>query len=194
MIAFNKDHIRAFNKNYLKASGTTNDENFKTLNSKSSYINNHKSFKWICWDADFAFNFNKKSLNHNSIEWAIRSKVRNDLLNINLSDTKYMVDSTFIIRKFLENKTFEKYFLLCFYDIINTYFTYENITEKLKIITSVLSEELSKDLKRWDLAKEDYYLNIKTIKDFAKFRKDIVLKYFKETFNDKTGFSYNFIK
>lgn len=140
------------------------------------------NFRWISWDADFIFDIKGKGLHHNTIAWAIRPAIRNDIYNPLGSDSEEMVASTFIIRNFLKNAAFKNYFLTRFCDLLNTYFSYKNIILKLEDLRSITAEDLTDDLDRWAISKEAVLTNIQQIKHFAQHRPDVLLEYFKNSF------------
>lgn len=78
--------------------------------------------------------------------------------------------STFLLRKLLENKTFEHQFINHFADYLNTNFSSEETNEKISQMVNYLKEDMPRHLKRWRIRPRRWYQSIKVMHEFASQR------------------------
>ena len=135
-------------------------------------------WKWVSWDADMAFNHQGKGLRHNTLAWAIRDRVRNDLIspyrNWGWKDQESKVKATLVVRGLLKNERYRKYFIDRFCDILNLYLTPQKIETKLDEILGMVKHDLPLNWQRWNLSPKEYWKMVARIRDFAHKRPEIV--------------------
>ncbi len=144
-----------------------------------------KRWRWISWDADCSFDLNGQGLNHNTLAWAIRNKLRHDLRYNNemgLKDHEEMVKATRIIRNLLKNDFYKEYFILRFCDMLNCYLAPKRVADKLYQIIQLSANDLPHDWKRWNISEKEYWRNVDEIYDFIYRRPEIITRFFQKEF------------
>ncbi len=132
-------------------------------------------WRWILYDTDWGFGLhNPKAYKTNSIDFHTEP------------DGPAWPNpawSTFILRKLLENPKFEKEFINCMADHLNTTFTSDRVLAKLEELYANLAPEMPRQLDRWSLSKRRWENHVDRMRAFAKKRPAYMRKHMKKTFN-----------
>jgi hypothetical protein len=145
---------------------------FKGRNNKNG------KWRWLSWDADMSFDKSGKGLKHDTIAWAIGSKINN---REKVSEKR--LSSTLVIRSLLNNESYKKEFINRFCDILNFYLVPEKVDKRLDSIIKLSAHDLPKDLMRWSLSEDEYRQNVQNIRNFIYKRPKILLNFFQKEFN-----------
>ena len=91
--------------------------------------------------------------------------------------------STFILRKLLENKEFEKAFINRFADYINTAFKPERIQKHIDRYYNTLVSEIPRHHQRWRLSSKTWENQVQILRNFADRRPAYMLSFLEESFD-----------
>lgn len=143
-------------------------------------------WRWIAWDADAAFNYRGNKLEHRTLEWAIRDRVRNDLKH-NYEKGLYEDEHTFLVstlfvRKLLANRDFQEAFVRRFCDLLNSELQPGRVESLLDSIVAVSRPDLRKDWKRWGHTDSSYQEDQNQIREFIHKRPAIVRGHLEKVF------------
>ncbi|MHC4706351.1 MAG: CotH kinase family protein, partial [Planctomycetota bacterium] len=139
-------------------------------------------WRCICWDADATFDFAGQGLKHNSLAWATRSQLRQDLTFSDQGDYEGMLDSTLIVRRLLGNEHYKRKFIRRFCDLLSSHFVPERVEAELNRIIEASVHDLPKDWNRWSISAEDYWEDVQSIRTFIYDRPEILLSHFRREF------------
>lgn len=143
-------------------------------------------WRWIAWDADAAFNYRGGKLEHRTLEWAIRDRVRNDLkhnyLKGQFEDEKTFLISTLFMRRLLENPTFKAAFTARFVDLLNVRFRPRKVEALLDSIVALSRADLRADWARWNLSDSSYAADQALIRAFIQKRPAVVRSHLDRVF------------
>lgn len=91
--------------------------------------------------------------------------------------------STFLLRKLLENKTFEKNFVNTFANQLNTNFSPHKVEARLNELYQLYQPEIPRHLERWKLSKKRWESEIQTMRTFARSRPHYIWQFLEERFD-----------
>lgn len=109
-------------------------------------------WRWISWDADATFDFMGKGLTHDTLAWATRARLRDDLrLNheAGLRDNEAMLVSTLIARKLLESPAYRERFARQMSELLETDLHTQRVMGELETLHATLTGDLAQERKRW---------------------------------------------
>jgi CotH protein/chitobiase/beta-hexosaminidase-like protein len=139
-------------------------------------------WRWISWDADAAFDVNE-GLHHDTLSWAIRSKLRHDLAYAgDAPDDEEWMASTVIIRALLKNAKYRVDFVRRFCELRNTYFKPELLRASFQRLLDRLAPHWRIDWERWPGSKQAYASGVQGVRRFIAERPAIVLEQFRKEF------------
>ena len=134
-------------------------------------------WKWIAWDADATFNYQGQGLEHDTLSWATRDRLRDDLRFNNEKgkvDTEGSMVGTLIVRKLLQNAGFRKRFFARCETLLQTHLRPERVEAHLDALVARVSADLYRDWVRWEIEPAAYARNLEQIRDFVRRRPDIL--------------------
>jgi hypothetical protein len=137
-----------------------------------------KRWKWVAWDSELTF---RHGLNIDSLAWATRDRLRDDLA-LNGKDYEEWLNSTLIVRGLLKNPSYRQEFITRFCDLLNEPFVPQKVEAKLDRILEDLMNDLPADLKRWDVPAERFWGYVDEIRRFIRLRPDILRECFRAHF------------
>jgi len=91
--------------------------------------------------------------------------------------------STFLLRKLLENKSFEKDFVNAFADQLNTTFTPARVESRLDEFYELYRPELPRHFERWNLSAKRWENEVQIMRTFARNRPQYVWQFLEERFD-----------
>lgn len=91
--------------------------------------------------------------------------------------------STFMLRKFLENKEFEKAFVNRFAGYLSTSFSEETVLNRIDSIYQDLLPEMPRHLERWNLSRSKWEEEVSIVREFAQERPAYVRMHLMGRFN-----------
>ncbi|NNF50174.1 MAG: hypothetical protein HKN65_09990 [Woeseiaceae bacterium] len=145
-----------------------------------------QKWRWISWDKDISFNKYDTELEHNTLAYAIRDTLRDDLLWHYAEfdrDTDFYLDGTVIIRNLLENESFRSRFILRCLDLLNSHFSSDNVERHLQTLIDIARKDVARDREIWSIDEARYLEEVETIRHFAKHRPDVVRRHLREAFD-----------
>ena len=132
-------------------------------------------WRWILYDTDWGFGlYDEKAYRNNSLEFHTES---NGPVWPNPSW------STFILRKLLNNKEFEREFVTRFCDYLNDDLAEDRVMSSIDKFHKRLLPEMPRHLDRWKLSKENWEGHVETMKTFANARPRYMRKFLQEKFD-----------
>lgn len=90
--------------------------------------------------------------------------------------------STFILRKLLENESFQQTFITRFMDHLNTCFASEQVLAKIEALYQTYELEIPRHLARWNQSRERWEANVTRLREFAAERPRYVRMHLMERF------------
>ncbi len=131
-------------------------------------------WRWILFDTDWGFGLHdKKGYQFNTLEF------HTDTDGPSWPNPPW---STFLLRKLLENRSFEKDFVNTFADQLNTTFSAGRVEEKLDAFYQSYLPEMHRHLERWKLSRGLWESEIETMRTFARSRPYYVWQFLEERF------------
>lgn len=129
-----------------------------------------RRWKWLAWDSDFSF-----------------KQVRANGLPTLLAEERSPYDpnrnqNTLIVRKLLQNPTYQTRFARRMYDLLNTVLTPQRVEAQLDALVAQVQPDLSVDLQRWSIPESLYQRRVKAIRTFARRRPAVVRAQFRQQF------------
>ena len=201
-LSFLRSHDLADEKNFERASSIVDVQN--TLDywlaniyaastdwpGRNTYIfratdRADRKWRWISWDKDVSFNKYDTELEHNTLAYAIRDSLRDDLLWHYAEfdqDTEHYLAGTLIIRKLLENRVFRNRFVTRCLDLLNTTFSPENVERHLQTIIDAARSDVARDWQIWSFDEERYRQEVERIRHFARHRPAVVRQHLRDAF------------
>ncbi|MGV7223721.1 MAG: CotH kinase family protein [Nitrospinales bacterium] len=149
---------------------------FKRLDPQDS------RWRYLSRDVDDSFGY-IVGYDHDTLEWATRNELRNDLLNGMYNDHKSFLKSTLIVRKFLANESYRWKFINRFCDLLNCYLLPEKIEANLDKIIEISAHDLAKDFERWRISEDQYLENIQDIRNFIHNRSKYLFSFLQKKFH-----------
>jgi len=135
-------------------------------------------WRWMLKDTDFGFGLYNKSVNHDTLKYAVGDRVEGT------SNPEW---STFLLKTLLQNDEFRNKFINCFADQLNTAFIPERVLEVINEFEAILTPEMQEHTERWPYFK--WSQNVKAIKNYAMNRPSNIVQFIKNKFasNGVTG-------
>lgn len=134
-------------------------------------------WRWILYDTDWGFGFtDPKAYRNNSLAFHTEP------------NGPYWPNppwSTFILRKLLENKEFERRFINRFADYLNDDLDSATVLAKIDKFYKHLLPEMPRHLNRWDIKQWEWENEVKVLRNFAANRPTFMRRFLMEKF--KTG-------
>ena len=132
-------------------------------------------WRWILYDTDWGFGLNDpKAFHNNSLEFHT---------DPNGPSWPNPAWSTFILRKLLENRDFEREFITRFCDYLNEDLAETHVITTIDRFYKRLLPEMPRHLERWNLKREVWEQEVETMKEFANARPRYMRKFLKEKFD-----------
>lgn len=135
-------------------------------------------FRFMHWDGDAAFNATGRTLEHNTLEWALRERPRNDLKwNFGVGgrpDHEQFLVSTLMMRRLLENPEFQRGFIARIQVLLALHYSPARVRAAADLIVRPITTELAADWVRWGSSQRDASLSLNRISQFADARPDLV--------------------
>ena len=132
-------------------------------------------WRWILYDTDWGFSLNdSKAFRNNSLEFHTEP---------NGPNWPNPAWSTFLLRKLLENRDFEREFITRFCDYLNDDLAEAHVIATIDKFYKKLLPEMPRHLDRWNLKREFWEQEVETMKEFANARPRYMRKFLKEKFH-----------
>ena len=132
-------------------------------------------FRWILYDTDWGFGLHESdAYKHNSLEFHSEP---------NGPSWPNPPWSTFILRKLLENKQFERQFITRFCDHLNTSFHPYRVLGKIDAFEKLYAPEIDRHINRWNLSRKEYDSEIQVLRKFAEKRTEYIRMHLMERFD-----------
>jgi hypothetical protein len=127
-------------------------------------------WKWISWDVDGSFDDQGKGLDHNTLEWSLRDRVRNDLkwnyVPGAYEDREIYIVSTLFMRRLMENDGARARFIARSLDLLNTAYRPEAVLPLFDSVKSLAGAERLRDFRRWDWTDSAYRADMERVSSF----------------------------
>lgn len=175
---------------YLKLGELMEIDNFRRLQIAQIYFDNRDAggnikfwrprtengkWRWILFDTDWGFGLHEdNAFELNTLEFHTAS------------DGPAWPNppwSTFILRKLLTNKAFEKAFVNNFADHLNTSFHPDIVEAKIEDFYQLFLPEIDRHLERWNLTRKKWEEEVKLLRIFARKRNNYVWQHLEARFN-----------
>ncbi|MCB0642346.1 MAG: CotH kinase family protein [Phaeodactylibacter sp.] len=132
-------------------------------------------FRWILYDTDWGFGLHESdAYTHNSLEFHTAPD------GPGWPNPPW---STFILRKLLENKQFERQFITRFCDHLNTAFHPYRVLGRIDAFEKMYEPEMDRHLERWNLRRSEWEADIAIMRKFAEERAELVRMHLMERFD-----------
>ncbi len=132
-------------------------------------------WRWILYDTDWGFGLNdRKAYRNNSLEFHTEPH------GPRWPNPPW---STFILRKLLENKDFEREFVTRFCDYLNDDLEETHVLATIDKFYKRLLPEIQRHLDRWGLERQEWEEDVETLRAFANARPRYMRKFLKEKFD-----------
>lgn len=135
-------------------------------------------WRWISWDVDGTFDHQGRGLNHNTLEWSLRERIRNDLkwnyVANQYEDKAAFLQSTLIMRRLLENPEIRNRFVARAHDLMNSVYAPDSTLPVFSEIITKLKIDRELDFQRWGWKDSLYFAEIERVSAFLKKRPEIV--------------------
>lgn len=132
-------------------------------------------WRWILYDTDWGFGLNGEDAHqNNSLEFHTRPD------GPNWPNPPW---STFILRKLLENKKFEREFITRFADRLNADLSEEKVARTIEKFYRRLKPEMPRHLERWDLKEYFWEKEVGEMRNFALERPRYMRRFLEEKFD-----------
>ena len=174
LLNFINSNSLAIQSNYEQVLEEVDVENFIQYNIAQIYFDNtdwpgnnikfwrHKNgkWRWILFDTDFGFGvWDASKYSNNTLAFA---------LNPSGPAWPNPSWSTFMLRKLMENETFEKQFINTFCDELNTRFLGPKVKAAIEANEAIISKEMPKHIDKWgNTSMSAWRSKVKDMKDFA---------------------------
>ncbi len=131
-------------------------------------------WRWILFDTDWGFGLhNSEAYKNNSLAFHTEAE------GPSWPNPPW---STFILRKLLENRDFEREFLNRFADHLNTNFESKRVLNKIDELYSNLLPEIPRHFDRWRLNETKWHTRVEEMRTFAALRPEYVRMHIMEKF------------
>ncbi|MCF8247259.1 MAG: CotH kinase family protein [Saprospiraceae bacterium] len=132
-------------------------------------------WRWILYDTDWGFGLNDpKAYRNNSLAFHTEPN------GPNWPNPPW---STFILRKLLENKSFQNQFINRFADRLNDCFATEEVLADIEEFYGRLLPEMPRHLQRWRLKEPNWQAEVQVLRNFATERPAHMRRFLMEKFN-----------
>lgn len=132
-------------------------------------------WRWILFDTDWGFGLNDpKAYRNNSLAFHTEPN------GPNWPNPPW---STLILRKLLENKSFQNQFINRFADRLNDCFASEEVLADIEAFHEKLKPEMPRHLERWRLKEQTWQAEVQVLRNFAKERPAYMRRFLMEKFN-----------
>jgi hypothetical protein len=132
-------------------------------------------WRWILFDTDWGFGLNdSKAYRNNSLEFHTEP---------NGPHWPNPPWSTFLLRKLLESKTFEKNFINRFADYLNADLESSRVLDRIDALYNALLPEMPRHLDRWRLKEETWHREVEVLRTFARERPAYLRRFLMQKFN-----------
>ncbi len=175
---------------YAYVQGQMEVENFMYLQIAQIYFDNRDAggnikfwrphtedgrWRWILFDTDWGFGLHdKKGYQFNTLAFHTATD------GPSWPNPPW---STFLLRKLLENKRFEKDFINAFADQLNTSFTPERVEALLNAYYENYLPEIPRHLARWKLSRKRWEAEVEVMRTFARSRPYYLWKFLQDRFS-----------
>lgn len=189
MLRFMGKNDMSKNENYEQVKSMMDVQNFMDYQIAQIFIDNRDAggnikfwkpqtptgkWKWILYDTDWGFGLHyPEGYAFNSLDFFTEPDG---------PDWPNPPWSTFIIRRLLQNKDFEKEFVRRFLDRMNTTFKEENVLAKIDEFEKQYAPEMHMEQKRWEIPEWHWDMHIDIVKTFAERRPTHIRKFLREKF------------
>ncbi len=137
-------------------------------------------WRWLLRDTDFGFGFQNQSPAFDSIRYA----TTDDKLSGTIVDQNYTW-AVFLLKTLIKNHEFRNQFINCFADQLNTSFDPTRVNARIDELKAVIETAMPEQSDRWraiNIVSEYegdpiWYVNIKTVKDYADQRPSYIRQY-----------------
>lgn len=132
-----------------------------------------RRWRWISWDADTTFDLRGTELDHNTLAFATRDTLRDDLLweySEFDHDRAEDLEGTRIIRRLLRNPAFRDSFASRLRELLDDQLLPEKMLARLDALTRTVQHDLPADWAVWSIDKEQYELDVQRIREFIRKR------------------------
>lgn len=143
---------------------------------------NESRWRYLSRDVDDGFGY-IVGYDHDTLEWATRNEVRQDLLIGTYNDHESFLRSTIIIRKLLTNNSYRWKFINRFCDLLNFYLLPEKVEANLEKIIEISANDLARDFERWRISEEQYMKNLQVIRNFIHNRPKYLFSFLQKKFH-----------
>ncbi len=189
MLDFMKTHDLSSSANYAYLRGLMEMGNFMDHQIAQIYFDNRDAggnikywraqrpgarWRWILYDTDWGFGLHDpEAYRFNSLAFHTEPD------GPNWPNPPW---STFMLRKLLENETFERQFLNRFADRLNTSLRAERVERHINAHYQTLLPEMPRQLNRWNLRRERWENHVARMRIFARQRPSYVWRHLQERF------------
>jgi CotH kinase protein/Lamin Tail Domain/Chitobiase/beta-hexosaminidase C-terminal domain len=190
LLGFMKNNSLAGTANFAYVNARMEVNNFMDLQIAQIYCDNQDAggnirfwrpqtetgrWRWMLFDTDWGFGLSDpRAYRNNSLAFHTKP------------NGPYWPNppwSTFILRKLLENKDFERRFINRFADYLNSDLASEKVLLKIDEFYRRLLPEMPRHLKRWRLKEERWHSEVEVMRTFAQKRPAYLRRFFMEKFD-----------
>ncbi|RPH63871.1 MAG: hypothetical protein EHM89_03015, partial [Acidobacteria bacterium] len=144
-----------------------------------------RRWRWISWDVDAAFDFDRQGLRHDTAAWALRNELRHDLRfnhHKGLQDQEEFVAGTLLMRQLVKNAAFRERLASRMCHLLETTLRPSHAEGVLNNLVRETGSGLPLDLTRWSIAPKAYWDEVGAIRRFVRERPDLVRSYLGRAF------------
>lgn len=190
LLAFLEKHNLASDANFARVQSMMDVNNFMEYQIAQIYFDNQDAggnikywrpqtqqgrWRWILYDTDWGFGlYDSRAYRNNSLAFHTEPD------GPNWPNPPW---STFILRKLLENKAFERQFVNRFADYLNSSLESEHVLAIIEKFYQRLQPEMPRHLKRWRLNEATWEKEVNVLRNFARERPAYLRKFLMEKFN-----------
>ena len=136
-----------------------------------------RRWRWISWDVDAAFDFDRQGLLHDTAAWALRDGLRHDLRfnhHKGLQDQEEFVAGTLLMRQLARNAQFRQKVATRMCSLLETTLKASHVEGVLNDLLRETGSGLPIDLTRWSIESKTYWEEVGAIRRFVRERPDLV--------------------
>jgi hypothetical protein len=144
-----------------------------------------RRWRWISWDVDAAFDFDRQGLLHDTAAWALRDGLRHDLRfnhHKGLQDQEEFVAGTLLMRQLAKNAQFRQRLATRMCSLLDTTLEASHVEGVLNDLLRETGSGLPIDLTRWSIEPKTYWEEVGAIRRFVRERPDLVRSYLGRAF------------
>jgi hypothetical protein len=145
----------------------------------------NQPWRWISWDVDAAFDFDRQGLHHDTVAWALRDGLRHDLRfnhHKGLRDQDEMVAGTLLMRQLTKNARYRERVAGRLCDLLDTTLEANHAEGILNGLVRETGSGLPLDLTRWQIEPKAYWDEVGAIRRFVRERPALVRTYLGRAF------------